>query len=46
VQVGRNAQPEGYRRFDGPALIEAHPPAGAAAQRSQFIINLSPAPLP
>lgn len=46
VQVGRNAQPGGYRRFDGPALTEARPPADTAAQRTQFILNLPPAPLP
>ncbi len=35
-----------YRRFEGPNLAEAHPPANLIAQRTSFVIELKPASLP
>jgi len=42
--VGRGT--DGYRVFEGSALVETHPTAGDAAQRTSFIRNLTPASLP
>jgi hypothetical protein len=35
-----------YRSFEGPSLAESHPGAAAIAQRTSFLVNLKPAPLP
>ncbi len=35
-----------YRAFEGRALVEEHADAKSAAQRTNFILNLKPAPLP
>ena len=44
VQV--SAGTNGYRVFEGSALVETHPAAGDAAPRTSFIVNLKPASLP
>lgn len=46
VQVEPTAETDGYRRFTGTSLIEDHPAANLAAQRSEFILNLAPVRLP
>jgi mono/diheme cytochrome c family protein len=46
VEVGGDAKPGGYRRFDGSALAEDRPAPATAAGRMRFIINLPPAPMP
>jgi hypothetical protein len=46
VQVGGAGEAGSYRRFAGTGLTEDHLPAGAAAQRTGFILNLAPAWLP
>jgi mono/diheme cytochrome c family protein len=46
VQVGGAGEPGSYRRFAGIGLTEVEQPAGAAAQRMNFILALAPARLP
>lgn len=46
VEVGGDAKPGRYRRFDGPALAEDHPAPATVAGRTRFIINLPAAPMP
>lgn len=45
VAVGAQSK-SSYRRFDGPNLAEARPPAAAAAQRAKVLLGLRPASLP
>jgi hypothetical protein len=46
VQVAADGQRGGYRRFAGTGLAEDPGAANAAAQRTVFLLGLSPAPLP
>ena len=46
VQVAAAGQTNSYRRFAGTDLIEDHPAASAAAQRTSFVLGLTPARLP
>jgi hypothetical protein len=46
VQVSTGSGTNGYRVFEGGALVESHPAAGDAARRASFILNLKPASLP
>jgi hypothetical protein len=46
VQVSAAGQGSSYRRFAGTGLIEDHPAASAAAQRTSFALGLAPARLP
>jgi hypothetical protein len=46
VQISAGRGTDGYRVFEGRDLIETHPAAGDAAQRTSFILNLKPASLP
>jgi hypothetical protein len=45
VQVA-TGQTIGYRRFAGKELLEDHPAASVAAQRTNFVLRLSPVQLP
>jgi mono/diheme cytochrome c family protein len=44
VQISSNT--DTYRAFEGRALVEEHVDAKSAGQRTNFILNLKPAPLP
>jgi Cytochrome P460/Haem-binding domain len=46
VQVAATGQPNSYRRFAGAALTEDHASASAAAERTSFVLSLTPARLP
>ena len=46
VQISTGRGTNGYRVFEGSALVETHPAAEDAAQRTGFILNLEPASLP
>jgi cytochrome P460/heme-binding protein len=46
VQVCADRGTNGYRVFEGGALVETHTAAGDAARRASFILNLKPASLP
>lgn len=46
VQVASAGQPNRYWRFAGADLTEDHPAASAGAQRTSFILGLTPARLP
>jgi hypothetical protein len=46
VQVAAAGQTIRYQRFAGNELIEDHPAASVAAQRTNFILGLTPARLP
>jgi mono/diheme cytochrome c family protein len=46
VQVEPDAKASTYRRFVGTGLSEDHLAAGNAAQRTDFLLGLAPAPLP
>jgi mono/diheme cytochrome c family protein len=46
VQISSCGSTDGYRVFEGSALVETHPTAGDAARRTSFIRNLKPASLP
>jgi hypothetical protein len=46
VQISAGRGTNGYRVFEGSALVETHPAAGDAARRASFILNLKPASLP
>jgi hypothetical protein len=46
VQLAAASQTGGYRRFAGAGLAEDRPAAGAAAQRTSFVLGLTPARLP
>jgi Cytochrome P460/Haem-binding domain len=46
VQVSSGSGTNGYRVFEGGALVETHPAAGDAERRASFILNLRPASLP
>jgi mono/diheme cytochrome c family protein len=46
VQVAAKGQTSSYRRFAGAGLMEGHPAAGAAAQRTSFVLGLAAARLP
>jgi hypothetical protein len=46
VQVAAAGQTSNYRRFAGTGLIEDNGAAGAAAQRTSFMLGLAPASLP
>ncbi len=46
VQVATSSQPASYRHFTGTALNEDHPNSTTVAQRTTFILGLSPARLP
>jgi hypothetical protein len=46
VQIGGAGKTISYRRFAGTGLTEAQQPAGAAARRMDFILDLAPARLP
>jgi hypothetical protein len=45
VQVASPGQPS-YRRFAGKGFVEDHPAASVAAQRTNFMLGLTPARLP
>lgn len=45
VQVSAGTS-NSYRRFSGASLDEDHPPANATAERTNFILGLTPAKLP
>jgi hypothetical protein len=36
----------GYRRFEGPGLVEEHPEASVVRDRTNFVLGLAPAGLP
>jgi hypothetical protein len=46
VQMAATGQTIGYQRFAGNELIEEHPAASLAAQRTSFMLGLTPARLP
>jgi len=46
VQVAAAGQTRSYQRFAGAGLIEDHPAASEAAQRTSFVLGLAPARLP
>jgi hypothetical protein len=46
VEVAAAGQTSTYRRFAGTGLMEDHPAANAAAQRTSFVLGLAPAQLP
>jgi hypothetical protein len=46
VQVAATGQTISYQRFAGNGLIEEHPAASVAAQRTSFMLSLTPARLP
>jgi hypothetical protein len=46
VQVASTGQTNSYRRFAGEELVEEHPAASVAAQRTSFMLGLTPARLP
>jgi hypothetical protein len=46
VQVAATGQTNSYRRFAGEELVEEHPAASVAAQRTSFMLGLTPARLP
>jgi hypothetical protein len=46
VQISSGKGADVYRVFEGRTLVEAHPDAKEAAQRTNFILNLKPACLP
>ena len=46
VQVGATGQTTSYRRFAGKDAVEDHPATSVAAQRTSFILALTPARLP
>jgi hypothetical protein len=46
VQISSGKGADVYRMFEGRTLVEAHPDAKEAAQRTTFILNLKPACLP
>ena len=46
MQISSGKSTNGYRVFEGGALVETHPAAGDAARRTSFILNLKPAHLP
>jgi Haem-binding domain/Cytochrome P460 len=46
VEVAGTGQTSNYRRFAGPGLIEDSSAAGAAPQRTSFVLGLAPATLP
>lgn len=46
VQISTGRGTNGYRVFEGSALVETHPAVGDAARRTGFILNLQPAFLP
>ena len=46
VQVSAGRGTNGYRVFEGAALVETRPAVGDAARRTSFILNLHPAFLP
>ena len=46
VQVAATGQTSNYQRFSGNELIEEHPAASVAAQRTSFMLSLTPARLP
>jgi hypothetical protein len=46
VQVVAAGQTSSYQRFAGKELVEEHPEAGVAAQRTSFMLGLTPARLP
>jgi hypothetical protein len=46
VQVAASGQTNTYRRFAGAGLVEDHPPANIAVQRTSFLLALAPAQMP
>lgn len=46
VQVGGAGEASGYRHFSGTGLTENPLPAGAAAERTKFVLGFAPAGLP
>jgi mono/diheme cytochrome c family protein len=46
VQLTGSGKTSSYRRFAGTALAEDEPTAGAAAQRTSFVLGLAPASMP
>lgn len=46
VQVAATGQTISYQRFAGKELVEEHPAASVAAQRTSFMLGLTPARLP
>ena len=46
VQVGATGQTTSYRRFAGKDAVEDHPATNVAAQRTRFMLGLTPARLP
>lgn len=46
VQTSSSTGTDVYRVFKGPMLVETHPDAVDASQRTNFILNLKPASLP
>jgi mono/diheme cytochrome c family protein len=46
VQISSDRDGNAYRAFEGRALTEEHVDAKSAAQRTNFILSLKPAPLP
>ena len=46
VQVAAAGQTTSYRRFAGKEAVEDHPAASVAAQRTSFMLGLTPARLP
>jgi hypothetical protein len=46
VQVAATGQTLSYQRFAGKVPVEEHPTASVAAQRTSFMLGLTPARLP
>src|ERR1700691_6201825 len=46
VQVAAKGQTVSYQRFAGNELVEEHPAASVGAERTSFILGLTPAQLP
>ena len=46
VQVAATGQTISYRRFAGNELVEEHPATSVAANRTSFMLGLTPARLP
>jgi hypothetical protein len=46
LQVAGTGQTISYRGFAGKGLVEEHAAASVAAQRTSFMLGLTPAPLP
>jgi hypothetical protein len=46
VQVAAAGQTSSYRRFAGTGIVEDHPAASVAEQRTSFVLRLAPARMP